>query len=172
MLTIALVASAMGARVIAMSRNINALHKIAEKSPRVNIVQTKGDVEADAKALQQFGKIDAYFDISPAVDTTHVRSCLMALKKYGRASLMGVIQGDIPISYQMAMSKSLTIRGQFMYERDDVRDIIKLAETGILKLGKSAGVDIVGEFPLEEWEKALDIAAKNPGAGKIVLFTP
>ena len=162
----------MGARVIAMSRNIDALQRIAKRIPRVNIVQTKGDVEADAKALQQFGTVDAYLDISPAVDTTHVRSCLMALKQYGRASLMGVIQGDIPISYMMAMYKNLTIRGQFMYERDDVRGIIKLAEAGVLRLGKSAGNEIVGQFPLEEWEKALETAENNPEAGKEVLFIP
>ncbi|MCJ1370774.1 hypothetical protein MMC20_001987 [Loxospora ochrophaea] len=164
------VASAMGARVIAMSRNLDGLQRIAKNNPRVHIVQTKGDVEEDAKALQQFGTIDAYIDISPPVNTTHVRSCLMALKQYGRASLMGVIQNDLPISYSTMVMKSLTIRGQHMYEREDVRGIIKLAESGLLKLGKSAGVDFIGEFPLEEWEQAFNLAADNNKAGKGVLF--
>ena len=160
----------MGARVIAMSRNLDGLQRIAKNNPRVHIVQTKGDVEEDAKALQQFGTIDAYIDISPPVNTTHVRSCLMALKQYGRASLMGVIQNDLPISYSTMVMKSLTIRGQHMYEREDVRGIIKLAESGLLKLGKSAGVDFIGEFPLEEWEQAFNLAADNNKAGKGVLF--
>ena len=162
----------MGARVIALSRNLESLQRTAKHHPRVNIVQTKGDVEADTQALLEFGKIDAYLDISPAIETTHVRSCLTALKPYGRASLMGVIQSDTPISYMMCMYKSLTIRGGFMYEREDVRSIIKLAETGLLKLGTSAGVETVGQYPLEKWEEAIETAAKNSGAGKEVLFVP
>jgi D-arabinose 1-dehydrogenase-like Zn-dependent alcohol dehydrogenase len=168
------VASAMGARVIAVGRNMTTLKKVAEHNPRVFPVQLKGNVEEDTATLQQFGKIDAYLDISPAAasKSTHVRSCLMALKQYGRASLMGAIGNDIAIPYIVAMFNNLTIRGQFMYEREDVRGIIKLVETGILKLGKSAGQEIVGQFPLEEWQKAFEAATTNPEAGKIVLLTP
>jgi threonine dehydrogenase-like Zn-dependent dehydrogenase len=131
-------------------------------------------VEEDIATLQKFGKIDAYIAISPAAasKSTHVRSCLMALKPYGRASLMGVIDSDIAIPYMVAMFKNLTIRGQFMYEREDVRGIVELAETGVLKLGKSAGQEIVGQFPLEEWQKAFEAATNNPETGKIVLLTP
>jgi D-arabinose 1-dehydrogenase-like Zn-dependent alcohol dehydrogenase len=168
------VASAMGARVIAVGRNLNKLQMIAASNARVNIVQLKGNVEEDLVSLQKFGPIDAYIDISPgaANNSTHVRSCLMALKPYGRASLMGFIQKDIAIPYAMAVLNNLTIRGQYMYEREDARGIIKLAEAGVLKLGKSSGHDVVGQFPLEEWEKAIETAKQNSEAGKMVLFTP
>ena len=168
------VASAMGARVIAVGRNMTTLRRVAQHNPRVYPVQLKGNVEEDTAMLQQFGKVDAYIDISPATasNSTHVRSCLMALKPYGKASLMGVIHGDIAIPYIVAMFKNLTIRGQFMYEREDVRGIIKLVEAGVLKLGKSAGQEVVGQFPLEEWQKAFEAAANNPETGKIVLLTP
>jgi threonine dehydrogenase-like Zn-dependent dehydrogenase len=96
----------------------------------------------------------------------------MALKPYGRASLMGALHSDIAIPYAVAMLRNLTIRGQLMYEREDARGIIKLAETGALKLGKSAGQEIVGQFPLEEWQKAFETAENNPEAGKVVLLTP
>ena len=59
-----------------------------------------------------------------------------------------------------------------MYEREDVRGVIKLAETGVLKFGESGGAETVGRYPLEEWEEAVDIAAKNPGVGKTVLLIP
>lgn len=168
------VASAMGARVIAVSRNLHKLQRIAAANARVNIVQLKGNLEEDLASLQQFGPVDAYIDISPreANDSTHVRSCLMALKPYGRASLMGVLSKDIAIPYAMAMLNNLTIRGQYMYEREDVRGLIKLAEAGLLKLGKSAGHEVVGNFPLEEWEKAMEVARQNLETGKIVVFTP
>lgn len=168
------VASAMGARVIAASRNLNTLQRIAAANARVNIVQLKGNFEEDLASLQQFGPVDAYIDISPreANDSTHVRSCLMALKPYGRASLMGVLSKDIAIPYVMAVLNNLTIRGQYMYEREDIRGLIKLAEAGVLKLGKSAGHEILGQFPLEEWEKAMETARRNPESGKVVVFTP
>ena len=169
------VASAMGARVIAVGRNLSALQEIAAVNPRVHVLQLKGDVQEDLASLKQFGTIDAYLDISPAVaaNSTHVRSCMMAVRSYGRVSLMGgAIFNDIAIPYALAVLKNLTIRGQYMYEREDARDLIKLAETGVLKLGKSVGHKVVGEYKLEEWEEALETAHQNPGAGKTTLFTP
>ena len=47
------VASAMGARVIAASRNLELLEKVAAKNPRVYPYQIKGNVEEDLKGLQQ-----------------------------------------------------------------------------------------------------------------------
>ena len=154
-----------------MSRNIEALRELAAQHPRVKALETKGNLEEDAKALEDFGTIDAFIDLSP-VSSPHTRICLNALKQYGKASLMGVITDDIPISYLTLVAKNLTIRGQFMYEREDVRGIVKLAESGVLKLGKSGGGHVVGQFPLQEWEEALDVAEKNAGAGKMVMFTP
>ncbi|KAH8599015.1 hypothetical protein B0O99DRAFT_650228 [Bisporella sp. PMI_857] len=168
------VAIAMGARVIAVSRNLEVLQRIASTHPRVDIVQLKGNVEEDLASIKKFGPVDAYIDISPiaASDSTHVRSCIMAVKPYGRISLMGVILKDISIPYITACLNNLTIRGQYMYEREDVRGIIKLVEAGILKLGKSGGHQVVGEFKLEEWQKAFEAAEQNTDAGKIVALIP
>lgn len=167
------VASAMGARVIAMGRNLETLERLKTANPKLNLHQTKGDFQDDLVALKNFGPIDAYIDISPpqANDSTHIRSCLFALKQYGRASLMGAIHKDISIPYVVAMHNNLTIRGQYMYEREDVRGIIKLVESGALKLGKAAGHEMV-EYRLEEWAKAMETVAKNQGAGKFVAFKP
>lgn len=166
------VASAMGARVIAVGRNLETLKKVAANLPRVEVIQLNGDVNEDLASLKKFGTIDAYIDISPAAanESTHIRSCMMAVRQYGRVSLMGVIMKDIAIPYAVAVGQNLTIRGQYMYERDDVRDLIKLAESGLLKLGTAAGHVIVGEFSLDDYEKAFDVAQQNPEAGKKVLF--
>ena len=168
------VAVAMGARVIAVGRNMETLQKIATANPRVNVVQLTNDPEKDMASLQKFGEIDAYIDISPAAaeGSTHVRTCLMALKYYGRVSLMGVLSSDIPIPMVIAVMKNLTIRGQYMYQRQDARDFIKLVETGVLKLGKKAGHDVVGKFKFEEAKQALELANARPEAGNMVLFRP
>jgi len=59
------------------------------------------------------------------------------------------------------MFKNLTIRGQFMYEREDARGIIELTEVRVLRLGKSGGQTLWDNFH----------ANQNPEADKIVLFT-
>lgn len=169
------VAVAMGANVIAASRNITALQQIQSLYPagRVNIVQLTNDVDKDTAALTSFGTVDAYIDISPpaAEKTTHVRSCFNALKTYGRASLMGVLNQDVAIPYVSAVFKSVTIKGQYMYEQDDVRTLIKLAENGVLKLGKEAGYEVVGEFGLGDLDKAF-ARVESVKSGQVVVLVP
>jgi D-arabinose 1-dehydrogenase-like Zn-dependent alcohol dehydrogenase len=161
------VATAMGASVIAVSRNLEGLKKVQSIFPRVKIVQTSGEPEKDTAAIKTYGPADAFMDISPpaATNSPHLGSCMMALKQYGRISLMGG-RGDstIPLSYRMAVFMNLTIRGQFMYERADVKGVIKLAESGLLKIGKEAGLLLAGEFSLEEYEKAFDAAEASVGS--------
>ncbi len=50
-----------------------------------------------------------------------------------------------------------------MYTREDVRVMIRLVETGYLKLGKAGGIETVGTFPLEQFDAAFDAAAKMSG---------
>jgi D-arabinose 1-dehydrogenase-like Zn-dependent alcohol dehydrogenase len=54
------VASAMGARVIAVGQNLSSLKKIAAANVRVSIVQLKGNVEEDLASLMKFRPADAY----------------------------------------------------------------------------------------------------------------
>ena len=53
-----------------------------------------------------------------------------------------------------------------MYEREDIKGLIKLAESGVLKLGKEAGQEIFGSFKLEKAEKATNIAEANHEIGE------
>lgn len=170
------VASAIGARVIAIGRNMEKLKKVAEHNLRVVPYQLKGNHEEDTAALKQLGRVDAYIDMSPATaaDSTHLRSCFWALKPDGRASLMGstLLARDLTLAYRSIMLHNFTIKGRFMCDRDDAKGVIRLAETGFLKLGKSAGHEVVGQFPLEDWQKAFETAKNNPDWGKSVLLTP
>ena len=170
------VAVAIGAQVIAMARNRALLERVQQVSPtgRVEIVPITGDPEADTASLKQWGPVDAYIDLSPpsASESTHIRSCFPALRKYGRACLMSIISHDVAVPYTLLTWNSLTIKGQFMYERDDARLLIKMAETGVLKLGKEGGIEVVGRFKLEEAEEAFAVAMKNPEVGKLVVIVP
>lgn len=165
-------ASALGAKVIAMGRNVEKLEELASRVPRVNIVQMTNDPEVDLAATMKLGPVDAYLDLTPpgAGGTTHIRTCFNAVRQYGKVALMGFVFEDVPMMYGMLALKNLTVRGRYMYAREDVLSLIKLAETGVLKLGREAGHEIVGRFGLEQWKEAGELAARTPAAGKMILF--
>ena len=67
------------------------------------------------------------------------------------------------------MHKNMRIYGKWMYERQDVADLFKLVENGMLDLNVA---QIVGEFPLEQWKEAWDAAAEKAGFGQSVYIKP
>jgi NADPH:quinone reductase-like Zn-dependent oxidoreductase len=159
-------ALSMGARVVAMGRNIEALERLKSFSPegRIRIVQNTGDVTADVKELTKDGPADVFFDISPgkAWNSSHFKSCIQALKRGGRMSMMGAHQ-ELSLPIQTIMFNDITVKGKWMYEKEDMRVMINLAETGYLKLGEAGGIKTVSTFPLEQFDAAFDAATKISG---------
>ena len=169
-----LVALAMGARVIAMGRNVETLEKIAKVSERVETVPISGNVEADTAALKKFGTIDAFFDISPpaAAKSTHIKSGILALRPSGRVSLMGGIPEDAPFPYRFIMRRNVQLKGKWMYEREDINLMIKMVEAGLLKLGEKGGIKVAGKFGLDDWDNAFTCAAANNVMGALTVIVP
>lgn len=169
-----LVALAMGARVIALGRNVEVLERVAARSERVEAVPITGDVQKDTEALQKYGPADAFLDISPpaAVKSTHIKSGILSLSHFGRVSLMGGFREDIAIPYSAIMHRNLVLRGKWMYDREYVRALIRMVEIGVLKLEEGAGCKTVGNFGSEDWKTAFDTAAENPGMGMQALIAP
>ncbi|CAD6585291.1 MAG: hypothetical protein ASARMPREDX12_001962 [Alectoria sarmentosa] len=116
------------ALVIAMGRNMEALERIKKRSERIEVVPIPGDLLKDSKASRSFGAVDAFFDISPseAGKSTPIKSGILALKHSGRF-----------------MHMSLTLKGKWMFEREDIKSMIKMVNSGVLKLGESAGLRVV-----------------------------
>ncbi|KAI1266193.1 alcohol dehydrogenase [Xylariaceae sp. FL1019] len=166
-------ALALGARVIAMGRNVDALAQLKTLSPRVETVQISGNEETDLANLKKFGKIDAYFDISPpeATGSSHVKTAIHSLGQDGRVSLMGGLLGDVPLPHRHIMRHDIVVKGKWMYSRADCLAMLKLFNTGVLDVRHIAKV--VGDFKLEDWEEALDTAAeKGAKPGQFVVFSP
>lgn len=172
------VARAMGATVVAMGRNKAVLERTAASFPQgtVRPVANTGDMQADVAALRAAaaGPIDAYLDFSPpqAESSTHLRSCFLALRKYGRAAMMGLLTSDLPVSYLHFGMQNQTIRGQFMYERSDVRGLIQLVEKGLLRLGAEGRYEVCGKYELDEIDECFRATAAAAEAGQFVLVTP
>ena len=78
---------------------------------------------------------------------------------------------DVPIPHTKVMHSNLSLRGKWMYERQDVRDLIKLVENGVvpLKLGKETDATTKA-FKLEDWSDGFDFAADKQGMGVGAYF--
>ncbi|KAL9087512.1 MAG: hypothetical protein Q9165_006623 [Trypethelium subeluteriae] len=170
------VAIAMGARVIAMGRNEQELARLKEHvkrgTPGANIetVKMTGVEETDTAALQHYGIIDAILDITPptASKSTHLKSAITALRRGGRCSMMGFVEDVMP-GFKV-MADDITLKGKFMYEREDMIQFVKILERGLFPIGKDF-VDTKA-FMLESWKEAFDAAAEHTGIGKSVVLTP
>ncbi|KAI0453889.1 alcohol dehydrogenase GroES domain-containing protein [Xylaria acuta] len=168
------VALAMGARVIAMGRNEQILSELRDLAPgRVETVKMSGTADADIAALAKFGKVDVFLDITPpvATNTEHIKAGILSLRPNGRVSLMGGIS-ELTIPHLFILTQAIVLRGAFMNTYEQARDLIKLIESGVLKLGEKAGLRTKGTFKLEDGEEALKLASKEGGAGRAVFFTP
>jgi len=172
------VASAVGARVIALGRNADTLDKLKATVPRVETVVITGDVERDSQAIQAANggrAADAFIDYTPHTvhnEPSHIKSTLLSLRKRGRVALMGGLTGNIELPYFLMIVKSLELKGKWMYTRAEIRNLVKMIEVGTLKIGKAAGHTVDGKFRLEDHEEALVTAAKHTAWGSSVVFTP
>ncbi|KAF7979248.1 hypothetical protein HWV62_43228 [Athelia sp. TMB] len=171
------VALALGARVIAAGRNTAALARIAGlDSKRTTTVQITNDPATDMAAFTgtRFGKPDCFFDIAPpeAAASTHVRSGVLSVRTGGRVVLMGGIHGDVALPYGTIMHRNLTLKGQWMYERKEIRSLVKMIESGVLKIGNEARVGVKGIFALEQWDEAFEAAESGLKEGTFVVFAP
>ncbi|KAH7091478.1 alcohol dehydrogenase [Paraphoma chrysanthemicola] len=169
-------ALAMGAKVIAAGRNEEKLKGLVEQfgEERVKTVKITENVADHVGALQQAagGPIDAVFEISPpmAAKSTHLKSAILALRHGGRVSLMGGILEDYAVPFRDIMRKNLVLRGKWMYERADLKHLVRMVENGILKIGERGGVKTVGEYGFGDWEEAFEVASKEAGWDSAVIL--
>ncbi|KAJ3886762.1 alcohol dehydrogenase [Lentinula edodes] len=168
------VALAMGAgRVIAMGRNETMLHKLSTLDARISTVRITGNEKTETDALKKLGPIDVFFDISPfmAANSTHFKSAIAALRHSGRISLMGGVYADMSFPYLSFMHRNLTMKGTWMFSREQMFAFVKLLESGLQPLGEKNGLSVGGKFELEEWEEAFE-KARVAGAGEVVVIVP
>lgn len=173
---------AMGAVVIACGRNQTALNRLTEtfgKTGRLRTVRLGGEKEQDMAAIKAAAPnpakgADAYIDFSPpaATASTHIAAAVGALNKGGRISFMGGPSGDVLLPYLDIMRKELKLKGKFMYQREHITQVVKLVETGVLKLGEDgAGVKTIA-FGLEDVQKAVKTSSENDTYAANVVLTP
>ena len=175
------VALAMGSKVVATGRSVDKL-KVLEKyhgaKEKLSTVVLTGDTDGDAKALKEAtgGKgADVFVDYSPTTmrgEPPYLMAGIKSLRRGGEYLLLGGAFTDIKIPYGEIMRRELRIRGKFMWEREHVDYLLRLIDTGSLKMGEEAGVlDRLKTFSMDEVEVALK---QEPGSehGEERLLTP
>lgn len=183
------VALALGAQVVALGRNKTTLQALEVLGDgRVATAQLSGSVEGDLEGIKtaaaKLGRAaalvaDVFFEISPpfVVDgpgqtVPYITAALIALRKGGRAVFMGGIQQQISLHIWDVVHGNKALLGWWMYTPAQLKAIIHLIETGVLKLGEKRGLLCKGIFSLEEWEEGFDLAAREAKAGSFVLLQP
>jgi D-arabinose 1-dehydrogenase-like Zn-dependent alcohol dehydrogenase len=177
------VAVGLGARVIAAARNEGALEemgKVYGATGRFKSVVLKGDVAADAEAIKtafpgsDANGIDSYIDVSPtaAANSTHFKSCLMALRPHGKCALIGGVYADVAIPYYILILKSLEVKGRMMHTRETMGRLIKMVESGNIGVGGKAGMKETGTFGLDKIEDAFGHAESHTGWANLTVLTP
>ncbi|KAH0426322.1 hypothetical protein CcaCcLH18_10387 [Colletotrichum camelliae] len=175
-------ASAIGANVIAVGRNPETLRRLSNL-PRVRTLALPSDPASFEETLTSSLRAlapgrsgaDAYIDLSPptlADPGRQIRACIAALHDGGRVALMGGVAGDVGISHPGIMFRNITIKGQYMYTREQVGEVVRLVESGVVKLGEAAGHEKPVAFGLADWNMALREASDRGSWGQAVVFVP
>ena len=174
---VAELAAQIGCRVIALSRSSAKLAPLTSRHPRITELELTGDEERDLAAIQALCPrgVDAYIDTSPPEATSspaHFSISMMTVKSGGRVILLGSML-NVAVNYLSLMTRNITVKGQFMYNRAQLLSLIRMIETGIVKLGKDAGHEIVGRgFALQDWKEATLAAETATKWGQQVVLTP
>lgn len=168
---------AMGAgTVIATGRNRAVLADLGRRfGERVIPVALTGDAEADTRAMLAAapGRIDVVLDLlPPAAGATSVRAAAMTVREYGRVVLMGGVGmlggDDLALPYPWLMRNSVTVRGQWMFQRTANAQLIALVRAGLLDLDQ----DDITTFELDEANEAVAHAAAHGGPFTRTVLTP
>ncbi len=167
---------AMGAaRVVALGRNTTVLADLERRfGRRVAAVPLTGDADTDRAAAQAAagGPVDVVLDLlPPEAGATAVRTAAMTVREYGRVVLMGGVGmlggDDLALPYPWLMRNSVTVRGQWMYPRPAVAQLVSLVRAGLLDLDH----DRVTTFGLDAANDAVAHAAAHPGPFERTVIT-
>lgn len=173
--SVAELAAQLGCRVIALTRSAAKLAPLTAVHPQITVIEVTGDKEADKAAILAASPpsgADAYIDISPpipAAQATWFEPCISAVRPSGRVVFLGMLF-DVTVNYASLLLRNITIKGQWMYKRQQAAELIRLIEIGHVKVGRAAGHEAASEFSFEDWEQATRAAEKTLGWGQQVLL--
>ncbi|PWN93561.1 GroES-like protein [Acaromyces ingoldii] len=175
------VALSMGAgRIVALGRNADKLAEWRKSCDpryvdRVVCVALTGDIEKDAEQMKQAAPngLQIFFDMSPPSATAtahlHIQAGLKALEAGGRMIWMGFIPTGISINYGELIFKDISIHTKYMYTAQEVHELIRLIETGMLSLKQFQDKLFTG---FDNFQRVLDLAETGDTARGGIVWSP
>lgn len=118
------------------------------------------DPDAALKTLSN-GALFAVLDTVGAENTIGLAT--RSLSKTGIYVIVGLFGGSFRLSLPLLPQKALTLRGSYVGSRKDLRELVALAQTGVLKPIP------VSERPLEAASRTLEDLAEGKVVGRVVL---
>ncbi|PIQ85466.1 MAG: alcohol dehydrogenase [Candidatus Omnitrophica bacterium CG11_big_fil_rev_8_21_14_0_20_45_26] len=155
------VAKHLGACVITTAGTDEKLERAKEIGADFTINYKKKDFADEVRRLTNQEGVDVVLEhIGPE---TFVKS-LASLKKKGRLVTCGATSGpNVQLDLRFIFMRQLAVMGCYMGGIEELREVVKLAESGVFK----PVVDKV--FPLKEARAAHERMQKRENCGKIVL---
>lgn len=171
------VALAMGAGcVVATGRSAAALDDLQRRfGARLRTVRMEGDEAGDRERIRLMapGPIDCVLDLlPPAASAVQARTAIMAVRRNGRAVLMGGVGmlggAGLDLPYPWIMRNNITLRGQWMCPPGAVPRMVGMIRAGLLRLDEFD----VAAFALDEANAAVAHAASHAGPFRMTVLRP
>jgi alcohol dehydrogenase len=167
------VALAMGAgAVVAAGRNEQTLADLAHRfGPRVRPAAMTGDEAEDRRRIADAAgaPIDMVLDFLPReASASQVLSAVSAVRRGGRAMLMGGVRSDLMLNYNWLMHHEVTLRGVWMYPRAVIPRMVRMIRAGLIDLAQFE----LAEFGLADANAAIAHAAANAGPRQLTAIRP
>lgn len=164
-------ASALGAgRVIAIARDAGRLERVKSVNPSiVTAVSTRDDPQLSTIRELTAGRgADVYVDClsAGAIEVTH--QCLFALRKGGRAALIGGVVGNLELPYGFFMHQEIEVTGSVGLGRGNYDRITQLFTAGVVDFSSF----VTHRFPLEQANEAIAAVIDKQGDPLGVIIEP
>ena len=86
----------------------------------------------------------------------------------GRIVLMGGVAAELALPYSWLMRNGISVRGQWMYERQAIPRVAALVRAGLLRLDAAT----ITSFPLDQVNEAVAHAAEHAGPFRATVLCP
>ena len=160
----------LGAKVLACGRSAEKLEGMKGLGD-VEVVVLDG--EDDGKKIREKCPergADVFLDFSPPAAKGYLGIGIGCLKVGGSVVIVGgAMAAEIP--YFEVMRKSIRVQGRYMFERWHAETAVRLVETGRIKIGKKAGIE-VEQFGMDRGKDMLEFAAHKGGWNKLTVLVP
>ncbi|KAK4628786.1 hypothetical protein CLAFUW4_08674 [Fulvia fulva] len=142
------------------------IHSRDDYDDAILIGLAQGGTEGSKKMMEGGGGMGRL----RTINSTHISAGIQSWKRNGRVALIGGLQDDISIPHRFIMRYDMTLKGKWMYSREECMAFLSLFTSGVLNVRDL--IEVVAEHRLEDWEEAFQVAWDHGRFGQLGVFKP